>query len=68
MILRTVLLRARLGRKTLDLPGHFVFVTGTASGQLASYRINDATGALSPLMTYAVGQRPAALLATRLGK
>jgi hypothetical protein len=34
---------------------------------LASYRINGETGALTPLAIYAVGQRPAAVLATRLG-
>ena|SRR5437879_5006125 len=52
---------------SLDPAGHFVFAAGTASGRLASYRINDETGALTPLTTYAVGQRPAAVLATRLG-
>jgi 6-phosphogluconolactonase len=51
----------------LDPAGNFVFAAGTASGRLASYRINDATGALTPLATQAVGQRPAAVLATRLG-
>jgi 6-phosphogluconolactonase len=43
------------------------FAAGTASGRLASYRINTATGALTPLATEAVGQRPAAVLATGLG-
>jgi 6-phosphogluconolactonase len=51
----------------LDPAGRFVFAAGTASGRLASYRINGETGALTPLTTYAVGQRPAAVLATRLG-
>jgi 6-phosphogluconolactonase len=51
----------------LDPEGHFVFAAGTASGRLASYRINGDTGALTPLTSYAVGQRPAAVLATRLG-
>ncbi len=51
----------------LDPAGHFVFAAGTASGRLASYRINGETGALTPLSIYAVGQRPAAVLATRLG-
>ena len=50
------------------LPGNFVFAAGTASGRLASYRINGETGALTPLATYAVGQRPAAVLAARLGE
>jgi 6-phosphogluconolactonase len=49
---------------SLDPAGHFVFAAGTASGRLASYRINGETGALTPLATYAVGQRPAAVLAT----
>jgi 6-phosphogluconolactonase len=51
----------------LDPEGRFVFAAGTASGRLASYRINTETGALTPLATYEVGQRPAAVLAARLG-
>jgi 6-phosphogluconolactonase len=51
----------------LDPAGHFVFAAGTASGRLASYRISGETGALTPLTTQAVGQRPAAVLITRLG-
>ena len=34
---------------------------------LASYRISGETGALTPLATQAVGQRPTAVLITRLG-
>jgi 6-phosphogluconolactonase len=52
---------------SLDPAGHFAFAAGTASGRLASYRINGETGALTPLETYAVGQRPAAVLVARLG-
>jgi len=48
----------------LDPAGSFVFVVGTATGRLASYRINDETGALSALANYAAGQRPAAVLVT----
>jgi 6-phosphogluconolactonase len=51
----------------LDPEGNFVFAAGTASNRLASYRINGATGALAPLGAQAVGQRPAAVLAARLG-
>src|SRR6201993_3841496 len=51
----------------LDPAGHFLFAVGTASGRLASYRINQQTGALTPLAVAEVGQRPAAVLATRLG-
>jgi hypothetical protein len=29
--------------------GHFLFAAGTASGRLASYRINQQSGALTPL-------------------
>jgi 6-phosphogluconolactonase len=50
----------------LDPAGRFVFAAASASGRLASYRINGETGALTPLTTYAVGQRPQAVLATRL--
>ena len=38
-----------------------------ASGRLASYRIHGETGALTPLATSAVGQRPAAVLVTQVG-
>ena len=51
----------------LDPAGRFLFAVGTASNRLASYRINQETGALTPLATEAVGQRPAAVLAARLG-
>jgi 6-phosphogluconolactonase len=51
----------------LDPAGQYAFAVGTASGRLASYRINGETGALTPLETYAVGQRPAAVLVVRLG-
>ena len=50
----------------VDPTGNFVFAAGTSSGRLASYRINTGTGALTPLATEAVGQRPAAVLATGL--
>jgi 6-phosphogluconolactonase len=51
----------------IDPAGDFVFAAGTATGRLACYRIDDETGALSALETYAVGQRPAAVLVSRLG-
>ena len=51
----------------VDPAGRFVFAAGSASGRLASYRINEETGALTPLTIYDVGQRPQAVLATRLG-
>jgi 6-phosphogluconolactonase len=51
----------------LDPAGHFLFAAGTASGRLASYRIDQQTGALTPLAVEAVGQRPSAVLVTRLG-
>ncbi len=50
----------------LDPAGRFLFAAGTASGRLAAYRIDSETGALSPLATYPLGQRPAAVLASRL--
>jgi 6-phosphogluconolactonase len=51
----------------VDPAGRFVFASGTTSGRLASYRINQQSGALTPLAVEEVGQRPAAVLATRLG-
>src|SRR4051812_25798778 len=50
----------------LDPGGNFLFAAGTATGKLASYRIDAETGTLTPLTTYEVGRRPAAVLATRL--
>jgi 6-phosphogluconolactonase len=47
----------------LDSAGRFLFAAGSASGRLASYRITVETGALTPLATLAVGQRPQAVLA-----
>ncbi len=52
---------------SLDPEGHFVFAAGSASGRLAAYRIQAETGVLTPLETYAVGQRPMGVLITRLG-
>ena len=52
---------------SVDPAGRFVFAAGSASGRLASYRINAETGALTPLATFAVGQRPQAVLATPIG-
>jgi 6-phosphogluconolactonase (cycloisomerase 2 family) len=51
----------------LDPAGHFLFAAGTASGRLDSYRINQQSGALTPLALEEVGHRPAAVLATRIG-
>ena len=51
----------------LDPAGSFLFAAGTATGRLAAYRIDEQTGALNALDTYAVGQRPAAVLVARLG-
>ena len=51
----------------LDRAGHLLFAAGTASGRLASYRIDEQSGVLTPLAVEEVGQRPAAVLATRLG-
>jgi 6-phosphogluconolactonase len=50
----------------LDPGGNFLFAAGTATGRLASYRIDAGGGALTPLATYEAGRRPAAVLATRI--
>ena len=52
---------------SLDPEGKFLFAAGSASGRLASYRVNGETGELTPLETYAVGNRPMWVLATSLG-
>jgi 6-phosphogluconolactonase len=51
----------------LDPTGHFLFAAGTASGRLASYRINQESGVLTALAVEEVGRRPATVLAARLG-
>src|SRR5262245_11376878 len=48
----------------VDPTSQFVAAAGTATGRLAVYRIQGETGALTPLATYAVGQRPMAVLVT----
>jgi 6-phosphogluconolactonase len=52
----------------LDSTGTFLFSAGTATGRLASYRVNGETGALKPLDIYTVGRRPAAVLAVPLSR
>jgi 6-phosphogluconolactonase len=51
----------------LDPEGKFLFVAGTASGRVASYRIDGAHGTLTPLAVQDVGPRPAAVAAVSLG-
>jgi 6-phosphogluconolactonase len=52
---------------SVDPEGKFVYAAGSATGRLASYRINGETGELTPLETYSVGQRPMWVLTTQLG-
>src|SRR3989449_477227 len=52
----------------LDSRGPFLFAAGPATGRLASYRVDGGTGALTPLETYTVGRRPAAVLAVLLSR
>jgi 6-phosphogluconolactonase (cycloisomerase 2 family) len=52
----------------LDSRGTFLFAAGTATGRLASYRVDEATGKLAPLGIYSLGRRPAAVLAIPLGR
>lgn len=52
---------------SLDPSGRYVFAAGSATGQLASYGIDGGTGQLTPLGTYAVGERPMWVLTTTLG-
>ena len=52
---------------SLDPEGNFLFSAGSASGRLASYRVNGDTGELTPLEIYTVGQRPMSVLTTSLG-
>jgi 6-phosphogluconolactonase len=52
----------------LDSTGTFLYSAGTATGRLASYRINGVSGALTAMDVYNVGKRPAAVLAVPLGR
>ena len=52
---------------SLDPQGKFVYSAGSATGMLASYQIDQGSGALTPLQTYAVGERPMWVLTTTLG-
>ena len=52
----------------LDSTGMFLYAAGTASGRLASYRVDGATGALTPMDIYTVGRRPAAVIAVPLSR
>ena len=51
---------------SLDPSGRFVYAAGSATGRLASYRVDD--GRLAPLDVYAVGARPMWVLTTTLGE
>jgi 6-phosphogluconolactonase len=51
----------------LDPDGKFLFAGGTASGRLATYRIDGASGALTSLGAQDIGKRPAAIFALSLG-
>ena len=53
---------------SLDPQGKFVFGAGSATGRLASYRIDGDTGKMTPLATYDVGQRPMWVLTAALGE
>ena len=43
---------------SLDLTGNFLYASGLESGRLASYRVNQDSGALEPLEVYDIGQAP----------
>jgi 6-phosphogluconolactonase len=51
----------------LDPEGKFLIAAGTASGRLASYRIDGERGTLTPLAVQDVGSHPAAVAAVSLG-
>ncbi len=52
---------------SLDPSGRFMYAAGSATGVLASYRVNPATGELTPIDTYPVGSRPMSVLTATLG-
>ncbi len=51
----------------LDPSGHFLYATGLETGNLIGFRIDQQSGALSRLETYAVGALPMWVVITELG-
>ena len=51
---------------SLDLEGRLLVVAGQGSGRLATYRVHDETGVLTPLETYEGGNNPMWVLMTTL--
>ena len=52
---------------SLDPDGAYLFAAGSESDRLAAYRIDGATGGLTPLETYAAGKRPMGVLIANVG-
>ena len=52
---------------SLDPRGKFVYGAGSETNKLASYRINQDTGELTPMEVYDVGKRPMGVLITNIG-
>ncbi|MEC8990678.1 MAG: beta-propeller fold lactonase family protein, partial [Candidatus Latescibacterota bacterium] len=52
---------------TLDPDGAYLIAAGQTTGKLASYRIDDETGHLTPLETIDVGGGPMWVMALDLG-
>jgi hypothetical protein len=52
----------------LDRASGTLYAAGTASGRLASYRVDGETSALTRLEIYTVGRRLAAVPAVPLGR
>jgi len=50
---------------SLDPDNKFLFVVGSKSGRMASYRVIEDTGELLPLETYDVGKKPMYVLITK---
>jgi 6-phosphogluconolactonase (cycloisomerase 2 family) len=51
---------------SLDPQDKFLFSAGQASGRMAAFRVNADSGALTPLETYQLGNRPAWVSITEL--
>lgn len=52
----------------LDPEGNFLFAAGQKSDKMASYRINQETGDLTPLKVYEVGKTPMWIMILKFGK
>ena len=50
----------------IDPDGRYLYAAGLGSGRLAAYRVDQGSGALTPMASYAIGERPMWVLVLKL--